>query len=966
MDLNNKPLFNTADIIKLREVRYAAMHDMHYLDSKLPEISGLPDSVEIENVHQSLSRYAELEAAIHSCQLPPLVDATTATMTAVSLLLDKVKRLLQISSQLQPSQQWHSTARQWLKNPPDNFAELIEIFDGLNFELKQAIAEQTIFLQKPIILPVGAELNDELIQAIKNKSMGKSAFGFMGLIGKATAKQHLDEIRILTSAPETDADWQHVHAYLILRKRFLELVIRWNRIAPELAMAYFETSEVTHVVTAAEYHASHILIREQIDLHKQVENEVRFLLPTWKNHADIEYCLENLLSFLESHLLRYRLSSALMIKNNLQKALSAYSGKIVDDFKAFNNAVLGNLDTADSEIQSQWSSLIAELKRLNGLKRAFSDIHHICQCIEQSGAQQWAHQLRTQATQSTLDMLLPDNWQAAWRLRRLATYLEKADARHELKKLAAERLAAETQLAKTYREIVAKLTWLKLAEKATPNIRAALNAFLNAVGKIGKGLGKKAVIARQEARVAAERANSAVPCWIMPHWRVSEALPAQLGCFDLVIIDEASQSDFAALPALLRAQKILIVGDDKQVSPDGSFIDVDKVQSLKNKYLNNQVDIFRNQMNPGQSLYDLFKVVFESNIMLREHFRSVGAIIEYSKREIYDHQLKPMRLPKASERLDPPLVDVLVEDGLREKDSNPAEARFIVDEIKKICADNNMSRRTIGVVCLHGNKQALDIFTLLMAELSQEEINRHEIACGDAPTFQGKERDIMFLSMVISGKTMAQTQELTIQRLNVAASRARDRMYLVRSVEIDQLSSADIFRRKLIEHFSAPFMQDEQRVENARTLCESDFEREVYDLLIERGYRVIPQVKVGEYRIDMVVEGLHDTRLAIECDGDRYHGIDQWEKDIQRQRVLERAGWEFWRCFASHFVRNRQEVIIDLIHCLSKSGIEPIGSDAAPRSIHTEFRRVIAFPLSLHTKRKVDHDSLEQVDLDFC
>lgn len=82
-------------------------------------------------------------------------------------------------------------------------------------------------------------------------------------------------------------------------------------------------------------------------------------------------------------------------------------------------------------------------------------------------------------------------------------------------------------------------------------------------------------------------------------------------------------------------------------------------------------------------------------------------------------------------------------------------------------------------------------------------------------------------------------------------SRARDRMYLVRSIELEELSQRDILRRQLISHFAQPFAQDEKRVEDLRRLCESDFEREIYDLLIERGYRVTPQVKVGAYRIDI-------------------------------------------------------------------------------------------------------------------
>jgi very-short-patch-repair endonuclease len=171
-------------------------------------------------------------------------------------------------------------------------------------------------------------------------------------------------------------------------------------------------------------------------------------------------------------------------------------------------------------------------------------------------------------------------------------------------------------------------------------------------------------------------------------------------------------------------------------------------------------------------------------------------------------------------------------------------------------------------------------------------------------------------------------------------------MYLVRSIDLDQLSPNDKLRRNLITHFSTPFMQDEKRVESLRDKCESDFEREVYDILVQRGYRVVPQLKVAEYRIDMVVEGHNDARLAIECDGDRYHGADKWEDDMHRQRVLERVGWQFWRCFASTFVRNRKDVIEDLIFTLAQRGIEPIGSETAPRSFHTEQRRVTAFPVT--------------------
>jgi hypothetical protein len=57
----------------------------------------------------------------------------------------------------------------------------------------------------------------------------------------------------------------------------------------------------------------------------------------------------------------------------------------------------------------------------------------------------------------------------------------------------------------------------------------------------------------------------------MVTWRAAEQLPAALGSLDLVIIDEASQTD--VLPALLRRRKILVVRDDRRVSsPQRHFV----------------------------------------------------------------------------------------------------------------------------------------------------------------------------------------------------------------------------------------------------------------------------------------------------------------------------------------------------------------------------------------------------------
>src|SRR5690606_34747044 len=150
----------------------------------------------------------------------------------------------------------------------------------------------------------------------------------------------------------------------------------------------------------------------------------------------------------------------------------------------------------------------------------------------------------------------------------------------------------------------------------------------------------------------------------------------------------------------------------------------------------------------------------------------------------YNEKIVPLRIPKRSERLDPPLIDVYVEGGRRDRRKiNEAEARAIVDEIERIVQDPVFATRSIGVISLIGHAQAHYIQALLLERIGEDLFLKHRILCGDARTFQGNERDIVFLSMVASpGNAAAQTALLWQQRFNVALSRARDRMYLFRSV----------------------------------------------------------------------------------------------------------------------------------------------------------------------------------------
>ncbi|TCN21085.1 uncharacterized protein DUF559 [Mesobacillus foraminis] len=109
---------------------------------------------------------------------------------------------------------------------------------------------------------------------------------------------------------------------------------------------------------------------------------------------------------------------------------------------------------------------------------------------------------------------------------------------------------------------------------------------------------------------------------------------------------------------------------------------------------------------------------------------------------------------------------------------------------------------------------------------------------------------------------------------------------------------------------------------------------------------MIPQVKVGTLgkRIDLVIEGMR-TRLAVECDGDQWHGLDKWEEDMDRQRVLERVGWTFWRIRGSAFYANPSKAMESLWEKLVEMGIEPtlLHMDNKVRTVPNTYYFILLF-----------------------
>jgi very-short-patch-repair endonuclease len=917
---------------RLREARRRLGADLVYAHSRIPSVDELPSAVEVGALHELLSRIREIEDEVANGRVLPLTATTPSVLESARQLFRQIQEAMALVATVEAAEgNWPSELRVKCRLP--SFASERAALEALFSDLDTLIEARAAFLKRPVDFPEAGLYSAKTRDAVARGAQLGRPFAAVS-IGAAEAKEHVKLIRISGLAPSHADDWAHVRRFVELHEKVLSFVTRWNHCAAELAIPKLDggVSKLRHIeVTANLARTAHRLATyHDITLPRSAE-AVFEKVPVTELAGSTEQ-LGSILEHLRRHLTRAELAQALTVLAGMQEKLAGTSGPVSSQLRLFIESQLGNPDLSSERVAAHYAEICVELRRIGALSAEFATVQELRKRLADAGAHKLAVRIVSVAVRSSGDdRVFPTSWRAAWNWARMRRHLDDIESREELITLSERRREIESGLARRYVSVVAKAAWLSTKRNASPRLLQALAGYATAIRRIGQGTGPNATRYRRDAREAMLDAAGAVPCWIMSHARISESIPAEIGAFDLVIVDEASQSDLWALPAILRGKKILVVGDHKQVSPDAGFISAQRIQELKHRFLAEQP--YRDEMTPEKSLYELaVRVYSAANIMLREHFRCVPPIIAYSNRGHYGGQIQPIRIPNASERIDPPLVDIHVPGGTRDKrDRNELEAQAIAAEVADLIADDRFAGRTIGVVSLLGTEQAAHIDAVVRRQCDAGELIRRRFECGDARNFQGSDRDIIFLSMVVDPQSCRPVSGLMFeQRFNVAASRARDRMYLVRSVTASDLSDRDL-RAGLLAHFDKPLAADSQESESLIERCESEFERDVYEELVSRGYRVIPQVKTGAYRIDLVVEGSGDTRLAVECDGDEFHGPERWQHDTARQRVLERAGWTFWRCFASTWTLRKDEVFAELLERLGALGIEPIGAiDRAP------------------------------------
>lgn len=455
-----------------------------------------------------------------------------------------------------------------------------------------------------------------------------------------------------------------------------------------------------------------------------------------------------------------------------------------------------------------------------------------------------------------------------------------------------------------------------------------------------------------------EKLKNAFPCILAGIRDYAEYIPLQAEIFDLVIIDEASQVSIAqAFPALLRARKVLVLGDKKQFSNvkaahARSETNTEYVNHLQASFLacvsRDQAKLTRvENFNIRTSILDFFGFINNFTIQLNKYFRGYREIISYSNRHFYGNSLQVMKIRENV------IGDVLAfsfieHDGKNEPiaNTNRPEIDFITIELLRLKAEKFTG--TVGIITPHTNQQKLIMEAVNRLPERDWLYDNLRIKTMTFDTCQGEERDIVYYSMVanpaidrlwgifvkdLDNVDVEEDGKIKAQRLNVGFSRAKERMHFVLSKPLDQYRGSI---GEALRHYWEERRVAQQEPTGEDVDPKSPMEKEVLGWILNTplwqenrasgSISLVPQFNIGsylnqldrthaykhpEYKVDFLLTYKDPTnskhRIIIEYDGFKEHFINHktiaahnynqyyCEEDVYRQKTIEGYGYKFLR-----------------------------------------------------------------------
>jgi very-short-patch-repair endonuclease len=418
------------------------------------------------------------------------------------------------------------------------------------------------------------------------------------------------------------------------------------------------------------------------------------------------------------------------------------------------------------------------------------------------------------------------------------------------------------------------------------------------------------------------------PCWVASPLSVSQLLDGNQRHFDIVVFDEASQIlQEEAIPALYRAEQVVVAGDRHQLPPTTFFATA--VEGEDEEDDDGRATAIA-AIGGYESLLDTLEA-FLPNCMLEWHYRSADErLIAFSNAHIYSRRLVTFPSAHGHEAIRHILVPPDSALGGQEESASRE-----VEEVVRRVLEHAVMRpeETLGVITMgikHANRiqaaldHALELRSGLSDFFSLDRDDRFFVK--NLETVQGDERDAIILSIGYSKAADGDlphrfgplTQEVGYRRLNVAVTRAKQRMCVISSfshheIDLSRAGSRGVQLLKAYLEYAASGGERLIQVEDAGEVGLNPFEADIRDVLERHSIMTRPQFGASRYRIDLVA--MHPKKtgrpvLAIECDGASYHSsATARDRDRLRQAHLQKLGWRFHRIWSTDWFYNREDEI---------------------------------------------------------
>ncbi len=410
------------------------------------------------------------------------------------------------------------------------------------------------------------------------------------------------------------------------------------------------------------------------------------------------------------------------------------------------------------------------------------------------------------------------------------------------------------------------------------------------------------------------------PCLMMSPLSVAQYLPAEAEPFDLVIFDEASQiTTWDAIGAVGRGRQVIVVGDPRQLPPTSFF------ERRSSEADDASVEVETHDLD---SILDECLGAGIPTVELTWHYRSRHeSLIAFSNQVYYGSRLVTFPSPVT---WDDAVSFHYVPNGVYARGAgrtNEAEARAVLAEALAVL--RAPEQRSLGIVTFNAEQQTMIEDLLDKARRDDPSLERHFSDDAAEPVLiknlegvQGEERDVMLFSLTYgpdtTGRIGLNFGPLNLsggeRRLNVAVTRARERLVVFGSVRAEQLDLARTGATG-VRHLKQFLSFAEHGARSFATATqgslgdyESPFEVQVAERLRRLGWTSHPQVGVSGFRIDLGIvdpDAPGSYLAGVECDGATYHrGATARDRDRLRQHVLEGLGWKILRIWSTDWWTN--------------------------------------------------------------